>query len=97
MRTGSLGNVGSGNQRQTDSGFRKQNLASKGPSNPRTSEANEDEGEESDMEDEQDAHRQVRPRRRKYNIFRQTRPRGSNPERAVALVRLLNADMRAMK
>ncbi len=97
MSTGSLGNVGSGNRRQTNSGSRKQKTVSKGPSNRRTSEADEDKDEESDIEDEQDAHRQIRPIRRKYNIFRQTRPRGSNPERAVALVCLLNVDMHALK
>ncbi len=49
--------------------------------------AENDQESESEIEDEHEARRHVRPMRRKYNIFRQTRPRGSNPNRAIALVR----------
>lgn len=73
----SRGNNKSGNRRQTN---RKSEFS------PCTSRADEDENSKSAMEDEDAARRQVRPIRRKYNIFRQTRPRGSNPERAIALV-----------
>ena len=65
---------------------KERNSTLEGPSRPRTSGPRKYEGSQSEIEDEHSIRKQARPVRRKYNIFRQTRPRGTNPERAVALV-----------
>ena len=85
MQAGNLSGDKSGKQRNTKSRPEEQSSAHKGANN----QADKSEGGQSGMEgeDEDEVHRQVRPVRRKYSIFRQTRPRGSNPDRAVALVR----------
>ncbi|KJA24985.1 hypothetical protein HYPSUDRAFT_53481 [Hypholoma sublateritium FD-334 SS-4] len=75
------GNEAGGNQKRVNvTRPEEQNSAH----HPGVSEAVDDENQ-SEMEDEVEARRQIRPIRRKYSIYRQTRPRGSNPQRAVGL------------
>lgn len=87
MKTGNLSSNEGGNRRKSKSRPEEQSSAHEGASNPHMLGADNSEDGQSGTEGEDEARRHVRPVRRKYNIFRQTRPRGSNPDRAVALVR----------